>query len=561
MRKKKKSNVLNFGIREIHRLIFHAFRHQSFKVTRTGLKKYFRTHKNLEANLESISDVYHDFLVKTFSIKTNYDRLRQINSPAVLYCQTGKGLGYFLYGKTFTENYISVYDPLANRTKRIPQNEFLRDWRGVAMYAEPTASSGEKNYHTLRVNEVVGQILAGLFCLVIVAAFTFSVIDLPFPGRVYAIIKLAGLVTSYYLVRQSFEPRFTTRICSFHKKTNCDSVLKSKGASFFGLISLIEIGILYFVGGLLLLLISSHASLFAPAFTLLSFFSLLTLPFSIYTIVYQAFVIKKWCPLCLVVQFLLWVEAVYGISIAGEFTSIPTDPAIWSLVLISFVAATGLAVFFVKSYRQRGLGQLYFQINRFKSDYNIFKYDISREAAYPVEELENEILLGDKNAPLTITVVSDPGCSKCAEVHEDIDRLLLSLDGLLNFRIRFRVYLENTEKSSGLLVRALLKLNKDSPQDIPVALNDWFKARDYKKWMKKYRLKAIEPKEALMPYIEWLRRANIKYSPAILIGGRILPPHWELRYTRAHLVQMTSEMKQEKTIKENSEKKLTLKQF
>ncbi len=112
------------------------------------------------------------------------------------------------------------------------------------------------------------------------------------------LLSLLGIVLSLYLLQEHLAPTGST-FCDISSKVSCDVVNKSPYADILGVpVSLL--GALYWTAVLLLTLLRKQlaralkgrfVSLFRGA-------ALLGLLFSLYLSAVEAFVLKVWCPLC-----------------------------------------------------------------------------------------------------------------------------------------------------------------------------------------------------------------------------------------------------------------------
>lgn len=127
--------------------------------------------------------------------------------------------------------------------------------------------------------------------------------------RMSSPFALAGLLVSAFLVAYELNPKVSawaaSHGCEHGKiKMSCSSVLKSRASKLFGVISLADIGVVYFA-----------AELFQRA---PSWYALIPLPFSLFAIAYQAVVVKAWCPFCLLIHAVLWIQAAMLIGQTGS---------------------------------------------------------------------------------------------------------------------------------------------------------------------------------------------------------------------------------------------------
>src|SRR5690606_5988514 len=95
------------------------------------------------------------------------------------------------------------------------------------------------------------------------------------------------------------------KFCKDGKKVSCNEVVHSRHSKILGVFSFSALIFSYYFSSLLTLAITGFSS---SEFSLLSYISLLSLPFIVYSIYLQGRVLKKWCKLCLIISSLLSLE-------------------------------------------------------------------------------------------------------------------------------------------------------------------------------------------------------------------------------------------------------------
>ena len=171
-----------------------------------------------------------------------------------------------------------------------------------------TEKSGEENYESKRRFEVFNSV--SIFS---VWALLTTLILLPLPHLIWPLaiiygLKIVGGTLSLYLLRKQFGGKNSAvdAFCKMGGKSDCDAVIFSPASKVFGFIHLSEIGALYFTGGVLSIVLGVLSTYSLPS--LLFVLSASALPFTPFAIYYQGWVIKRWCPLCLAVIGVLWLE-------------------------------------------------------------------------------------------------------------------------------------------------------------------------------------------------------------------------------------------------------------
>jgi hypothetical protein len=115
---------------------------------------------------------------------------------------------------------------------------------------------------------------------------------------------------------------------------------------------------------------------------------------------YQATVVKKYCPLCVGVMVLFWVELAIFISTLPFEMPLLTVNAI-SLILWGFLLPIIVWLGFKPSVvATREIPSLKRTLALFKGEPKIFDALLSQEQPVSTEQLAGDILLGDPNSPI-----------------------------------------------------------------------------------------------------------------------------------------------------------------
>lgn len=122
------------------------------------------------------------------------------------------------------------------------------------------------------------------------------------------LLKTSGLFASFVLVLGSLQAPFFDRFCPRHPRFDCKAVIGSPAGMIFSRIHVADLGVLYFSGSLLGLLICAFSPNYYYQVVLLGTLNLLALPYTFFSVSYQAFKLGRWCALCLIVQLIFWLE-------------------------------------------------------------------------------------------------------------------------------------------------------------------------------------------------------------------------------------------------------------
>lgn len=201
-------------------------------------------------------------------------------------------VSYIYYHKTYTKSY----------------DTFLKMTDGTVLRAFPTADSREPDYGKHHFLEVAAVVKKWILIACAIFLITFGVIDSGMWRHLSTILltlfTLAGVVVAFMLIQKSahIHNHAADKMCGLLVEHGCDTVLKQKASSFFGLFGWSEVGMAYFSITFLVLMI------FPEEIHNLALINACCVPFSFWSVWYQKFRAKSWCTLCLTVQGLLWCQ-------------------------------------------------------------------------------------------------------------------------------------------------------------------------------------------------------------------------------------------------------------
>jgi uncharacterized membrane protein len=341
-----------------------------------------------------------------------------------------------------------------------------------------------------------------------------------------AALSLIGLLVSGFLVAYELDPKVGAWAASHGceretLKMSCAAVLRSRASKLFGVIPLADLGAVYFAAGAAWLLGSALTGRVADAGGVLFWYALAPLPLSIFAVAYQAAAVKAWCPLCLAVHGLLWIQAAV-LLLNGE-----TSPR--GIVSGSAAAlALSIAAFATLLYLLRRVLQLApyaraeaVQQQRWTRDGELFKHLFTgRPAVQPAPA--GAVSFGTGHARLLAVLSSE--CAPCRLMIEKLLRLHDWFDG----RIAIAVIL-----TEGPLQRAALRLTTASRNDEAVALvKAWFRAdaRGKAALLASFEDSDREPGEAeriaQLAHADWLKKHRVNVTPMLFFNERLVPDEY-----------------------------------
>lgn len=415
---------------------------------------------------------------------------------------------------------------------RVPHEQFLRIWSGVALLVNPSGEAGEPDFEAHRRAERIqdakkwgaaGGIALGLVCCLFLRASHF-----PLSTLSLFILNLLGLYVCYLLLLRQLKIASSTadRLCNLLKHSTCTDLLDTSASKVAFGISWSEVGTAYFGVNALVLLFMPTAQ---PMLALLSFGAV---GYSAWSLWYQRFRAHVWCPLCLLVQAVFIVQAlVYLVSLRCKVCSFDSifhwEALVRILFLLSsYFAATlclHLALPVIARARQAMLWKYSYRNLKLREE--VFEFLLQNEPLYEISA-DSCIRFGNPDARYRLTVLTNPYCNPCAAMHRRLHGLIHQ-DCSIEFV--FTSFGSDYERVSRLMVAAYLQLG---------AARTW---QLYKEWYAggKSRQEAFfdglgldadseEVAEEYRRHTQWREQTELSATPTLLVNNRRLPREYQI---------------------------------
>ena len=491
-------------------------------VTGATIRSELVNHPEINS-LATISDALNRWKVPHAAYRVSHEQLPGMPCPFVAQFARERS-GFFLTHRF--ENGTFLVSDEEGRELAYTEQELGRIFSGIVLVCDANEDSGERDFEQKKAAAIFARLRWPAIILLAVLALAASFFDHSyfsgFSLRIATLsaTKLLGLVTAIFLFRESIglHSAFVKKFCA-GEQLNCGQVLASKGARFFwNLLTWSDVGLLYFSFTALLLLFNFSS----PAILgLLSLFSLLCLPYTVFSIYYQGRVLRKWCLLCCVVQALFWIEAI--ILLPYFHWPLPLPVPELGRVLLALAPVLALWLLFkpvlVRAAQADGLQK---RLNVFLLNEQLFNQVLGLQPHHDMPAPDYSIVLGEPDAGKVITIILSPFCDYCAELYTEIDDWLRT-EPEAELRIVFQVGKDrNVQKTE--VVKHLIGLQRDHRDLFPQALSDWYESRNYAVWSKQYPLQ--EPADVdgiLSAQADWCEQERITQTPLVLVDGYELP--------------------------------------
>jgi Protein-disulfide isomerase len=430
-------------------------------------------------------------------------------------------------------NFVVVYKVAKNQVfyiwqgkdVKVPVEKFNNIWTGAILLAELNENSIEPNYK----GHLVKEILISLQKIaVIIAVFILLIFGIVINNKLHnniglfslAITNLLGVYIGSLLVLKQLHvnSRYADKICSLFRKNDCNNILESKASKLGGIIGWSEIGLGYFIANTIIIF---EIPRMIPYLAIINMF---TLPYSFWSIWYQKFKANQWCTLCLIVQLLLW--SIFLIDLEFRFIQLPQEGMANILAVVSLYSFLILTINLIIPVLGRGkkVNAITQELNSLKSNENILAALLRRQTQYEVSKDTSNILWGNPNANILITILTNPHCEPCAIMHERIKTVLTNDSICVQYIFLAFPGMQELELSNKFLIA--IYQDKDSEEREKI-FDTWFNEGKLKRvdFFGKYNMN-LEDKKILNEYEKhkkWIARTGLNETPTVLINGCVLP--------------------------------------
>jgi hypothetical protein len=414
-----------------------------------------------------------------------------------------------------------------NVNKKLSKQEFEKIWTGVVLFIQSeyklnfVKSNSKQNYWNI-------LFLIVLFCIPFVVVFIEN-----YKLIYFQLLASLGIYFAIEAISEEFNVKtaFSSTFCNLTPKTSCESVIKSNKFKLNKNFGLSDISVIFFISQFFSVFLFSLSGNYNYLITLSTVLLITSIPITIISIFFQGIVQKKWCPICLGIITVLYLElgVLYffneGVS-SLNFISFP-----FLIFAISYLIPL-LGWVLIKKYFKKyfELKSNRIQLTKFNRNYKLFSYALLNSKKVKYSTLNSKIKLGNPGAKLKISIVTSPFCGHCAKAHELIKEVLDKYSNEVLINIRFNLNPEEKDEKFRNLYFKLIEIYFEKGQtEFQKALDYWFKNKNLNTWFLKFgesNYKFDKDKLLEAQFIQ-NQKNEIMFTPAIFIGEYLFPNIYE----------------------------------
>lgn len=367
-------------------------------------------------------------------------------------------------------------------------------------------------------------------------------------GNVYVAILTSTVLFGIYLsveaikIELGLESSVSNQFCSITTNSDCGKIINSPRGSIASF-KLSDLSIWFFSSQFFCICIFSVVNLY-PFLSILQIVLIGTIPITCYSIYFQFKIENRWCPICLGVISVIYLELLFLLMYSKAFFSIDNIVIMDILLVILVVSITALGYYFIKRVLKKYADIVEENTSnlRYIKNYNFFKNALLSNKIKPNFTYDG-LHMGNTNANIVVTIIYSPFCSYCKDVHQTLYSIYSIYKDSVCFKIRFNLS-GHDELSQEVYIQMHRIYNEEGEIHFLKAVDSFYRTKNTKQWLKKYKTDVLNRTKIINDIItdNWENVTNgILFTPYILINDYVYPKQLKKSYIGNFLADLVED--------------------
>lgn len=408
------------GADNISVVLYCYLRTLSVKVSRDTVHRLLST--PLGGGMRGISDALDALHIKNEVFRLlSRDYFLKLETPFITMLEVDKKSFCVVTKK---DDFIVEFINGEGGKRHVKVDKFLQHWTGTVLLGEPTEATPNEQFYIMR--NIVFYLLRYRFIIALLFVLILGLQTAFCQSRSLAfmfylsVLFFGILVSVAILYKERVNGEFMERFCNIGKIVNCNEVFHSKGASIAGL-GLGELSLLYFAP------LYPFSLIRQDDFYIISVVCcVVAVTLSLYSIIYQVFILRKACMLCVLADFAVWGSAVALYILKNDFVMELSLSSLFAFVVIGYIC-----LIFELQLRaiQTGEKERITLKKYFGSLLNPETFQILLALKPQIGKMVSRdiALHNQKEGSNELMIVTNPNCKNCASVHRHIVEIASSV--------------------------------------------------------------------------------------------------------------------------------------
>lgn len=388
-----------------------------------------------------------------------------------------------------------------------------------------------ENEETIKHNKIKFSWFLSFICLGLFLV-AFFLLEADAQTKLFFLFPIIGILFSLAALKDLFgtKSELLNSFCNLTASTSCTTVMDSSKWKIFKIVNFSDLSIVFFTSqfvGLIVFLLIRDAKAY---FSIQEILLLAAVPVLFLSIYYQKIVTKKWCPICLGIITLILLQLGYLLVFQMAILELVIQPIftfclVFSLIVVIWSSLKKLLLHhkYLKEFQLKG--------TRFMRNNVVFRNSLMASDRTNYQALSSgNLIVGNENANLKITLVSSPFCGYCKEAHIVIEEILRKYQDSICVDFRFNFNEKHGNDRLEKVHERLVRIYYDNGQEAFLkALSNWFEYQDVSQLIvsEKSLVTTSKIDEILQEQLLMNQANNIPFTPAIIINQYMYPKQYD----------------------------------
>lgn len=498
--------------------LFKYLSNEKIEIDKEEFDFQFKSHPDYPSLL-ALSDTLTFFNIRYEALRVDSGKLEYLPESFITIIDNGGGINYS-YVK-FKNNFYTYSDEYGENKNTISSENFKKIWKNIIILINNENIVTYKKTNSFLLNLIPFLSLIGVIILINHTDIWLIL---------FCIFSSMGFLLSLLSIKDllNIQSGLFSKLCNASSSFNCDTVINSPKWKFLKKLSFSDISLTFFTSQIIALLFFKE-NIF-EYFVIQKWLLLLSIPIILISLYYQKFVIKKWCPICILITIVLFIELFYVLYIPNLSLIVITWHSFILYLTISLMVFTAWLSIKHVLLSHRDLKEANIKSMRFKRSYFIFKNSLLAMKKYFLPE--SHLVFGNKHSSLNIDIITSPFCQHCVKPHDMLNEMIHKYGENITVKIIYFIDIKNIDDvNKKSLYRNLINIKIMYGDDaFNEALNFWIKVKNYDTWFLKYNTsyKNEEIDIILDNQYQWCLTNNFNFTPCLFINGYKYPSEYDI---------------------------------
>ena len=500
-------------------VLYHYLQALSVKVSRGTVHRLLNT--PLGDSIRSISDALDVLHVKNEVYQLpSHDYFPQLEAPFITILKVDRNQFCVVTKK---DDFIIEFLNGDGKKHHTSVDKFLQHWAGTVLFGEATEKTS--NEHFCVIKNILFNLLRYKFIIAILFILILGIQTAFFQNQVPVFIiylctlSFGILVSIAILYKEQINGQFMEQFCHIGKVVNCNEVLHSKGSSIAD-VGLGELSLLYFA-----VLFWFSLTRWNDFYGISIIFCVIAVVFTLYSIIYQIFILQKGCMLCMLVNLAVWGNAITLYVLRNYFDIVFSFYSFFAFATIGCICLIlGIQLRTIQNKEKE-------RISIKKHFSGLFNPEIFQKLLTlnpQIKEMAGlDITLHSQNTGDSgVMIVTNPNCKNCARIHRHVEEIASKIPVslvLLTF--------PNDKQGEEVAQIIITAYYTDGWNKAMQLLGEWYETKHIKE-ADNYSI-TTKVQDLWMKQQVYCREQKINQTPSVIVNKHYIPeiyPLSDLRY-------------------------------